>query len=127
MLTHLKMARKLDDLAGVVFGDFTKCEGDDSRDVWRIIFELFHDAPYPVVKGMAADHEQENLTLPFGVKMILDGNAGVLSLIESPVAYSTLLIFCFKLQTQYHCAANRSLCRLIDLKSHGRSRVLLTY
>ena len=86
MLTHLKMARKLDDLAGVVFGDFTKCEGDDSRDVRRIIFELFHDAPYPVVKGMAAGHGQENLTLPFGVKMILDGNAGVLSLIESPVA-----------------------------------------
>jgi muramoyltetrapeptide carboxypeptidase LdcA involved in peptidoglycan recycling len=35
---------------------------------------------------MASGHGQENLTLPFGVKMILDGNAGTLSLVESPVA-----------------------------------------
>src|SRR5947199_4315485 len=79
MLTHLKMARKLDDLAGVVFGDFTKCEGDDSRDVWRIIFELFHDAPYPVVKGMAAERGEEKLTFPLGVNLILAANAGILS------------------------------------------------
>jgi muramoyltetrapeptide carboxypeptidase LdcA involved in peptidoglycan recycling len=36
--------------------------------------------------GMPAGHGQENLALPFGVKMALDGNTGTLSLIESPVA-----------------------------------------
>jgi muramoyltetrapeptide carboxypeptidase len=86
MLTHLKMAGKLDRLAGLILGDFTQCEGESSRDVRQIVAEMFADAPYPVVTGMASGHGQENLTLPFGVKMLLDGNAGTLSLIESPVA-----------------------------------------
>jgi muramoyltetrapeptide carboxypeptidase len=86
MLTHLKMAGKLEGLAGLVFGDFTLCDGDESRDVRGIISELFHKAPYPVVMGMPAGHGQENLALPFGVKMTLDAQAGTLSLLESPVS-----------------------------------------
>ena len=85
MLTHLKMAGKLGNLAGLVFGDFTQCDGEGPRDIRAIISELFYQAPYPVVMGMPAGHGQENLALPFGVKMALDGNAGTLSLIESPV------------------------------------------
>jgi muramoyltetrapeptide carboxypeptidase len=86
MLTHLKMAGKLDRLSGVLFGDFTRCDGEGTRDVRQVIGELFADAPYPVVMGMAAGHGQENLALPFGVKMALNGQAGTLSLTESPVA-----------------------------------------
>jgi len=86
MLTHLKMAGKMERLAGLVFGDFIQCDGEGPRDVPQIIAELFHKAPYPVVMGIPAGHGQENLTLPFGVKMALDGNAGTLSLIEAPVA-----------------------------------------
>ena len=86
MLTHLKMAGKLEKLAGLVFGDFTQCEGEGPRDIRSIIGELFHKAPYPVVMGMPAGHGQENLTLPFGVAMALDAGEGTLALIESPVA-----------------------------------------
>lgn len=86
MLTHLRMAGKLDGLAGLVFGDFTRCEGEGSRGVRQIIGEYFHNAPYPVVMGLPAGHGQENLLLPFGVRMALDGGASTLSLIESPVA-----------------------------------------
>jgi len=86
MLTHLKMAGKLEKLAGLVFGDFTQCSGEGPRDIRAIVGELFHKAPYPVVMGMPAGHGQENLTLPFGVAMALDTYEGTLSLIESPVA-----------------------------------------
>jgi muramoyltetrapeptide carboxypeptidase len=86
MLTHLKMAGKLERLAGLVLGDFTDCEGPGSRNVREIITEVFHSTPYPVVMGMPAGHGRESLTLPFGVKMALDADAGTLSLIESPVA-----------------------------------------
>lgn len=86
MLTHLKMAGKLDGLAGVVLGDFTACEGDGPRDVQEVVGEIFATAPYPVVMGLTAGHGEENLTLPFGVKMALDGDNGTLALIESPVA-----------------------------------------
>jgi muramoyltetrapeptide carboxypeptidase len=86
MLTHLKMAGKLERLAGLAFGDFTHCDGEGPRDIREIVGELFHKAPYPVVMGIPAGHGKENLALPFGVEMALDGNAGTLSLIESPVA-----------------------------------------
>ena len=86
MLTHLKMAGKLDHLAGLVFGDFTDCEAEGPRSVVQIIAEMFAQAPYPVLTGMPAGHGSEHITLPFGVKMILDGNRRSLSLVESPVA-----------------------------------------
>jgi len=86
MLTHLKMAGKLERLAGLIFGDFTQCNGEGPRDIRAIVEELFHKAPYPVVMGVPAGHGQENLTLPFGVAMALDTHKGTLSLIESPVA-----------------------------------------
>jgi muramoyltetrapeptide carboxypeptidase len=86
MLTHLKMAGKIDHLAGLVFGDFTNCEAEGPRNVPRIINEMFANAPYPVLTGMPAGHGSEHITLPFGVKMILDGKNRTLSLVESPVA-----------------------------------------
>ena len=86
MLTHLKMAGKFEQIAGLVFGSFSDCEGEGDRDLEKIIQELFHDAPYPVVAGLEAGHGKENLLLPFGVKMALDGKAGSLSLLESPLA-----------------------------------------
>ncbi|MGH7773547.1 MAG: S66 peptidase family protein [Candidatus Binatia bacterium] len=85
MLTHLQMAGKLEGIAALVFGSFTDCEGEGEREVEEIIQELFHDVSYPVVAGLAAGHGEENLLLPFGVKMRLDGKARVLSMLESPV------------------------------------------
>ena len=86
MLTHLKMAGKLDRLAGVLLGDFTNCDGPASRGVKEIFSDIFRDAPYPVVMGMRAGHGRENLALPFGVKMMLDGDSGTLEMLEAPVA-----------------------------------------
>lgn len=85
MLTHLKMAGKLDQLAGLIFGDFTDCEGKGPRNVRCIVGEMFEQAHYPVVMGMAAGHGREHITLPFGVKARLDGESASLMLLESPV------------------------------------------
>jgi muramoyltetrapeptide carboxypeptidase len=85
MLTHLKMAGKFDQIRGLVFGSFTDCEGDGTREVRDIVEEFFGGAPYPVVTGFPAGHGNENLLLPFGAKMGLDGNAGVVSLLDAPV------------------------------------------
>ncbi|MGH7797499.1 MAG: S66 peptidase family protein [Candidatus Binatia bacterium] len=86
MLTHLKMAGKLDEVAGVLFGDFTNCDGTNSRGIREIVGDIFDKAPYPVVMGMRAGHGGENLALPFGVKMKLDGDAAILQMLEAPVA-----------------------------------------
>lgn len=86
MLTHLRMAGKLEALAGLVFGGFTDCEGEGERGVREVVEEFFRDAPYPVVAGFPAGHGEENLMVPFGAKMALDAGRGTLSLLESPVA-----------------------------------------
>lgn len=86
MLTQLKMAGKLADVAGMLFGDFTDCEGDGPRGLKQIVVDLFGDTAYPVVMGMKAGHGRENLALPFGARMALDGNTSTLELLESPVA-----------------------------------------
>jgi muramoyltetrapeptide carboxypeptidase len=85
MLTHLKMAGKLDGLAGVVCGDFADCNDQGSRDVRQIIAEIFSRADYPVVMGLAAGHGEENLLLPFGVTMALNASSATLSIVESPL------------------------------------------
>lgn len=86
MLTHLQFAAKFDQVAGVVFGDFTNCADAGSRGVGEIISEIFRAAPYPVVVGMRAGHGQENFALPFGARMRLDGTGATLTLLESPVS-----------------------------------------
>jgi muramoyltetrapeptide carboxypeptidase LdcA involved in peptidoglycan recycling len=69
----------------VVLGDFTNCVGEGPRDVREIIVDLFRDVSYPVVMGLSAGHGEENLTLPFGAKMRLNGGEASLELLESPV------------------------------------------
>jgi muramoyltetrapeptide carboxypeptidase len=85
MLTHLKMAGKLDDVAGVLFGDFTDCESDGPRNLREVIGDVFHDVPYPVVMGMKAGHGPENFALPLGIRMRLDGDSANLEMLEAPV------------------------------------------
>lgn len=86
MLTHLQMAGKLERIAGLALGRFSDCGGDNGRDLDDVIQDLFGAVPYPVATGLAAGHGGENLLLPFGVRMALDGDARVLSLLESPVS-----------------------------------------
>ena len=85
MLTHLKMAGKLNDVAGVLFGDFTDCESDGPRGIRDVIVDMFHDVSFPVVMGMKAGHGPENFALPLGIKMRLDGDSANLEMLEAPV------------------------------------------
>ena len=85
MLTHMKMAGKLDRLAGLVFGSFSYCEGDGEREVADIVREMFRGAPYPVAAGLPMGHGDDNLLMPLGVRMKLDAGARRLSLLEPAV------------------------------------------
>ena len=86
MLTHLKMAGKLAGPAGVLVGDFTGCDGEGARGVREVIDDIFRGAPYPVIMGMRAGHGPDNITLPFGARMFLDGDTATLAMLESPVS-----------------------------------------
>ena len=82
MLTHLRMAGKLDHVAGVVTGAFNDCESGAERDVTEVLADVFADAPYPVVTGLPCGHATPNTLLPIGLAAELDGRNGVLMLVE---------------------------------------------
>lgn len=82
MLTQLKMAGKLDDVAGVVTGAFSDCGTGDGKTVDDILGEIFSNAGYPVVAGLPCGHATANWLLPFGVPAELDGQTGTLTLAE---------------------------------------------
>jgi len=86
MLTQLRQAGKLEDLAGVVFGEMPGCVADPNEAVTvrDVIQQAFADAPYPVILGLPTGHGQGAVTLPLGIRARLAGER--LTLLEAPVA-----------------------------------------
>ena len=77
MLTHLRLAGKLDHVAAVVLGSFAECDGRDEGDVVGAVFrEFFAGARYPVVAGFPAGHLSENLPLALGLPVRVDTERG---------------------------------------------------
>jgi muramoyltetrapeptide carboxypeptidase len=76
MLTHLRLAGKLESVAGVVLGSFAECDGTPDDVVRDVFCEFFADAPYPVVAGFPAGHLSENLPLAFGLPARIDSASG---------------------------------------------------
>lgn len=76
MLTHLRLAGKLDTVAAVVLGSFAECDGSADDVVADVFREFFRDAPYPVVAGFPAGHLSENLPLTLGLPVRVDADAG---------------------------------------------------
>jgi muramoyltetrapeptide carboxypeptidase len=71
MIHQLKLSGKLDNLAGLVVGDFTDMKDNESpfgKSVHKIIFEAVEEFKYPVCFGFPAGHNKKNLALTFGKK-----------------------------------------------------------
>lgn len=87
MLTQLKQAGKLDNVAGVVFGEMSGCLGDDNDPalLLAVIADMFSDYSYAVGFGLPAGHGGENLALPLGVQVRLDTQQQALAFLESAV------------------------------------------
>ena len=69
MLSQLENAGKLNDLGGVVIGDFTDCIAesyDPSLSVDEVIADYFYDVDYPVFKGLPFGHGKTQLSLISG-------------------------------------------------------------
>jgi len=82
MLTQLKMAGKLDQLAGVVTGSFDGCEASEGKTIDELLWETFGHSGYPVVTGLPCGHCTANWLLPFGIPAELNGHTGTLTLTE---------------------------------------------
>nr|WP_321487309.1 LD-carboxypeptidase [uncultured Draconibacterium sp.] len=69
MVLQLKLSGKLDNLAGLILGDFTDMKDNKSpfgQTVHEIFAEAVKDFDYPVCHGFPAGHDKKNLALAFG-------------------------------------------------------------
>ena len=93
MLTQLRLAGKLDQAAGIVFGECSDCRPKDYKPSFNSTFTLgevldniLGDLKVPVLSGLTIGHTGDQLTLPEGVMATLDAAAGTLNIEEPAVA-----------------------------------------
>lgn len=85
MIHQLKLSGKLDNLAGLVLGDFTDMKDNESpfgMNVHEIIASAVKDFNYPVCFGFPAGHDKKNLALILGKEWELkvENNSSTLKL-----------------------------------------------
>lgn len=92
MVTHLRTAGLLEGLAGIVLGQFTRCDAGRPELLQATLADLFGGLPVPVVSGLPVGHEAPNRTLPLGAGATLtcagDGTAS-LAVNYTPAAEKT--------------------------------------
>jgi len=90
LLLQLHQAGLLDRVAGVVFGTMAACRSANGATALDVVRDAFADAPFPVGFGLPSGHDPaetgvENLTLPLGLTVELDVDAGALVALEPAV------------------------------------------
>lgn len=80
LLTQCALAGVFDKAAGVVFGDFYRCESKDASDgeIRDVLDEWRGKLKIPAVKGLPYGHAPDSVVLPLGRTVDLDASAGVL-------------------------------------------------
>lgn len=84
MLNHLRMARKFDEVAGIVIGDFKNADPkkpEKSLTLDQVFDDYFKDLKVPVVKGFKIGHCEPHFSIPLGAKARLDGDALTLTVL----------------------------------------------
>jgi muramoyltetrapeptide carboxypeptidase len=90
MLTHLRLAGKFDGVAGVVWGECSRCSRQECQSgpestfsTGEVVDEILGKLTCPVLSGLTFGHTDDQLTLPMGVMATLDAGAGTLE-VEEP-------------------------------------------
>jgi muramoyltetrapeptide carboxypeptidase len=87
MLMQLKLAGKLKDVRGIVFGEMLDCRQSPTQDytLEEVVLRVVGDLGIPVAYGLRSGHvSRANITLPIGVKARLEVGAEVtLKILES--------------------------------------------
>ncbi|MEO4054620.1 LD-carboxypeptidase [Solibacillus sp. CAU 1738] len=82
MLNQLRLARKLEQAAGFVVGDFKRLgEGVTEEDLLRVVSHYLAPLGKPVLAGFKIGHCTPNIGIPLGVEAILDADEKVLRIL----------------------------------------------
>ena len=89
MLSTLKISGVLGRVAGVVLGAFTKCEPGDGNYGTLTLDEVFDDyfkpLNVPVYSGALFGHIKRKFTLPLGLPVEMDADAGTMRFLQASV------------------------------------------
>ena len=87
MLTQLKNAGILNQLSGFVFGQCTRCSiGDEpSFTLMQVLQQHIRPLNIPAWYGSMIGHIRDKFTLPIGIKVEIDANAGIIKMLEPAV------------------------------------------
>jgi muramoyltetrapeptide carboxypeptidase len=93
MLTQLKLAGKLQEAAGIVWGTCTECTPAKSSfeinlSLSDLLDEILGDLGKPVLAGLVFGHTKEKATIPFGVEAELDAGAKRIAILEAATVAS---------------------------------------
>ena len=92
MLMQLKLAGKLDDIRGIIFGEMLDCvqTANQGYSLEEVVTRIVGDLRVPVAYGVRSGHvTSRNITLPFGVRasLTVDGGQVSLRILESAVQF----------------------------------------
>lgn len=83
MLMHLKLAGKLDEVRGIIFGEMLDCiqNQEQGYTLEEVVLRVVGDLSIPVAYGLRSGHvSRENITLPIGVRAVLSVSSEEVSL-----------------------------------------------
>jgi muramoyltetrapeptide carboxypeptidase len=90
MLTQLRLAGKLQQAAGIVWGECSECAPFDYKPAFESTFStgevadrIFGDLQIPVLSGLVIGHTEDQVTLPYGVMASLDADKRTLAIEEA--------------------------------------------
>ena len=88
MLTQLKLAGKLQEAAGIVWGTCTDCTPASSGfevnlSIPELLDEILGGLGKPVLAGLVFGHTKEKATIPLGVEAELDAGAKRVAIVEA--------------------------------------------
>lgn len=87
MLTHLWMAGKLEQVAGIVLGKFTDDDYDSNTfSMEQVLRDRLEPLGIPALRGAMIGHVEDKTVVPIGVRARLDVEAGALTLLETAVS-----------------------------------------
>lgn len=87
MLTQLRLAKKLDESLGIVFGQCQDCGPRDFKpslesnySLGEVLDNILGKLNVPVLYGLTIGHTSDQVTLPLGVMTTLDADKGILDI-----------------------------------------------
>jgi muramoyltetrapeptide carboxypeptidase len=88
MITHLKIAGILDQLAGFVWGKCVKCDAEEPDKAFtfmQLLDQQIKPLNIPAFYGAMVGHIENKYTMPIGVEVEIDADRGTIQMLEAAV------------------------------------------